>query len=91
MGLPTIDDLNLVWDIRPIFEEPAFAPEPSAQGYEKLVSTTSLLILEISATREDGQGESKTYQLSEDDFDRLFESLKKARRQLEIIKKTLLV
>ncbi len=86
-ALPTVDDINVVWDIRPMFAEFAYDPEPQGSAYEELVGSTYLFLLEILASREDRKQESVTYQLSEDDFDRLLETLHKAKKQLEIIKK----
>lgn len=90
-GLPTIDDVNIVWDLRPVFEEFAYDTEPISNSYENLVSSSYVLLLEVLASRENGHRESATYQLSEEDFERLLGALEKARRQLEIIKKKLLI
>jgi hypothetical protein len=90
-AVPTIDDVNIVWDLRPVFEEFAYETEPRNNSYENLVTNTYVLLFEILASREDGDNkESATFQLSEDDFERLFRAFEKARRQLEVIKKKLL-
>jgi hypothetical protein len=86
-ALPTVDDINAVWDLRPMFAEFAYDAEPIGSAYEELVGSTYVFLLEILASREDRKKESVTYQLSEDDFDRLLETLNRARKQLEIIKK----
>jgi len=89
-ALPTIDDINIVWDLRPIFEEFAYDTEPLDNAYENLVTNTYVLLFEIFASRKNGLRQSATYQLSEDDFERLCKAFEKARRQLEIIKKKVL-
>lgn len=86
-ALPTVDDINAVWDLRPMFAEFAYDAEPIGSAYEDLVGSTYVFLLEILASRENGKRESVTYQLSEDDFERLSDTLNRARRQLEIIKK----
>jgi len=86
LGLPTVDDINLVWDIRPMFEEAAYTLSPKANEYETLVGKAYVLLFEVSASRTDGLKESKTFQLTEDDFERLFIAFQRVRRQLEIVK-----
>jgi len=90
-GLPTIDDLSIVWDLRPVFQEPAFSPETDIGALENLVTQTFVMLLEISASRKDGKRESQTYQLSEDECDRLLTALTNSKRQLEVFKKKLLI
>jgi len=87
-GAPTIDDVNLMWDVRPMFQGPAYDVEPQGKAFENLVGHTHLLILEITGSSQNGIQESRTYQLSEDDFDRFCLAFERAKKQLEIVKKT---
>jgi hypothetical protein len=87
IGLPTVDDMNIVWDLRPVFEELAYVTGPETDRCESLVGSVYVLLLEISASRADGKQESQTYQFSERDFDRFFGALTRAKRQLESFKK----
>jgi hypothetical protein len=86
-GPPTIDDVNLMWDVRPVFQAPIYDTDPDAKGYDKLVSHTNVLILEIVSSAEKGIQKSSVFQLSEDDFARLSDAFDKAKNQLEIVKK----
>jgi len=86
-GLPTLDDVNMMWDIRPMFEEFAYDRDPEGQSYEKFVGHTNVLILELLASRETNEQVSVTFQLSEDEFDKLSRAIDRAKRQLEIAKR----
>jgi len=86
-GLPTIDDLNLVWDIRPVFQDYAYDSPPGDSAYERIVTHTYTLIAEILASRENGEQESVSIQLSEDDLERLMQALQRSKKQLEVAKK----
>jgi hypothetical protein len=86
-GLPTIDDINLFWDIRPIFQSSAYDSDPDARGCENLITHTNVLIVEIQASPERGQQISSAFQLSEDEFGRLSLAFERVKRQLEIVKK----
>lgn len=90
MALPTIDDINITWDLRPIFEDVPYKENPEANGYDNLLGNVYLLLLEISASRADGKPESQTYQFTEDEFERLLVALNRAKRQLEVFKKRVL-
>ena len=87
MALPTADDINMTWDYRPIFEDVAYSTASSPNAYEDLTGGVCVFLLEVLASRTDGQLESKTYQFSEDGFERLVTGLTRARRQLELLKK----
>ena len=90
MALPTIDDVNITWDLRPLFESVAYTPTAESAGYDSMIGTVHVLLLEISASRSDGQRASQTYQLSEDEFERLLSALNRAKKQLEVFKKRVL-
>lgn len=87
-GLPTIDDVNMFWDIRPVFESSAYDTEPESKAYESLVGRTHVLILEVISSPETGVQKSLAYQLSEDDFERLSQAFERAKRQLDVVKKS---
>jgi hypothetical protein len=83
VGAPTVDDLNLVWDVRSIFAE---ASERDDESETEWVGSTYVLLMEISASRRDGQQESTTIQFSEQDFEQFERVVGRARRQLEMLK-----
>lgn len=86
VGGPTIDDLSLVWDVRPIFSSSAYPPDSDEDDGAEWIGHTYVLSLEISASRQDGQQESTSFQLSEQDFDQLERAMARARRQLVVLK-----
>jgi hypothetical protein len=85
--LPTIDDINIVWDARPVFEDRAYSVQPIGDSYQNLIGTVYVMLLEISASRADGSEATETYQFTEAEFERLTEALSRARKQLEIFRR----
>jgi hypothetical protein len=86
VGGPTIDDLSLVWDVRPIFSSSAYPPDRGEEDGAEWIGHTYVLSLEISASRRDGQQESTSLQLSEQDFDQFERAMARARQQLVVLK-----
>jgi len=86
-GLPTIDDLSLTWDIRPIFPPVEWNPdEPTSDLESAWLAHSNILIMEISASRKDGKKEVISLQLSESEFDQLATSIARAKVQLDLIR-----
>ncbi len=85
-GVPTIDDVNIVWDIRPIFEDFAFSAASENNRHTSLLGITYLLMLEIEASRADGKNETSSFQLREEDVDSLLDGLSRAKEQLAVLK-----
>jgi hypothetical protein len=86
MGGPTLDNLNLIWDLRPLFYPSAFPVDSSDDDGTEWVGHTFLLQMEISASRRDGQQESTTLQLSVRDFERFERAMVRARQQLDVLR-----
>lgn len=86
LGLPTIDDINLIWDVRPVFKEFAYSPDES-DDYAQLLRHSFILILEIISTRTDGNNETAAYQLSVAEFENFVQGIERARGQLAVLKK----
>jgi hypothetical protein len=86
VGGPTVDDLDLIWDVRPIFGSSTYPPESDEEDGAEWVGLTYVLLMEISASRRDGQQESTTLQLSEREFDQFEKALERARKQLDVLK-----
>lgn len=88
VGLPTIDDVNIVWNARPLFGgEPYFYYAADGDDpYTKFLGLTYLATLEIITSDHYGRKERTAIQLSEDDFQRLLRGMKRAGEQLDILK-----
>ncbi len=86
-GLPTIDEMSLVWDIRPIFESVDWSPNEKGDGPVTAVwlAHSNMLILEIMSSNREGKKESLSVQLSEDEFRELERLVGVARKQLDVI------
>lgn len=85
-GLPTIDDVNLVWDIRPVFGDFTYSPESRPGAVLELLDYVYVLILEFEASRADGKSETSSLQLSEEEFTKLADALARAKQQLDVLK-----
>lgn len=91
-GLPTIDDMSLIWDLRPIFASPVYPiAEGDDTGVTEWISHTNVLIFELNSSRSDGKSEPLSVQLSETDFEELEVAVSRARKQLEAIKSKRLI
>jgi hypothetical protein len=86
VALPTIDDINVVCELRPLFGDPAYEASPMGADYDKLLGFTEVVLLEIVGSNSNGGEFHSTYQMTEREFDHLLEGLRRARRQFEIMK-----
>jgi hypothetical protein len=86
LGLPTIDDINLIWDLRPVFKEFAYSSDES-DDYAQLLRHSFILIIEIISTKTDGNNETASYQLSVAEFENFVQGIERARAQLAALKK----
>jgi hypothetical protein len=86
LGLPTIDDINLLWDIRPVFKGFAYSENENGD-YAKLLRHSLILIVEIISTRTDGNNETAAYQFSVTEFENFVQGIKKAQNQLAVLQK----
>jgi hypothetical protein len=87
LGLPTVDQMSLIWDIRPIFSPTEWAPrgKDSNPTSTDWLAHTNMLILEIMSSNREGRKESISVQLSEEEFEELERLVSIARKQLELI------
>lgn len=85
-GLSTIDDVNVVCDLRPLFKDPAYEARPMGNSYDTMLGFTVVYILEIVTSGVDDQKQRCSFQLSEGDFDHLLEGLTRAKQQFQILK-----
>ncbi len=87
VALPTIDDMNAICELRPLFGDPAYEARPMGNDYDKLLGFTEVILLEIAGSNAHGEEFHSTYQMSEREFDHLIEGLMRARQQFEAMKK----
>jgi hypothetical protein len=87
-GLPTVDDVNIVWNARPVFGADAFSwPGDSDQTvYKRLFGLVHLAMIEINASDARGQKQRIAVQMTEASFERLLVSMKRAAEQLDTFK-----
>jgi hypothetical protein len=88
LGLPTIDDVNILWAARPLFGGLPYYYF-SADGdspYTRFLGLTYLATVEIITSDFYGQKQRTAIQLDEEGFQRLVRSLKRAGEQLDILK-----
>ncbi len=92
LGLPTIDDINLIWDIRPVFKEFAYLQGENKdknenEDYTKVLRHSFMLIMELISTRTDGNNETATFQFSVAEFENFVQGIQKAQKQLAALQK----
>jgi hypothetical protein len=90
VGLPTIDDVNLVWDARPVFGDLAYyyrSANVDASSYRRFLGLTYVAILEILSSDTNGQKQRTAVQMDEEQFQRFLVGMKRASEQLDILKK----
>jgi len=88
VGQPTIDDVNIVWDARPLFGSAAY-DHYAVDGddlYRSFFGLTYLATVEITTADNQGRSQRTALQLNEEDFERLLRGMKRANEQLAILK-----
>jgi len=87
VGLPTIDDVNIVWNARPLFGgDPYYYAVDGDDAYRRLFGLTYLATVEIITSDNYGQKQRTAIQLNEEGFERLLLAMKRASEQLGILK-----
>jgi hypothetical protein len=88
LGLPTVDDVNIVCDARPVFGGLAYDETAAENGvsYRKFVGFIHLVIMEIIASDNYGQKQRTAIQMTEETFRRFMDGMKRASEQLDILK-----
>lgn len=87
VGLPTIDDVNIVWNVRPLFGgKPWHYYRADGDNHTDFLGLTYLATLEIITSDFSGQKQRTAIQLNEDDFHRLLQGMKRSGEQLDILK-----
>jgi hypothetical protein len=85
VGLPTIDDANLVWDARAVFGGPSyyyFSSDAAKTTYKECVGLTCMAILELMVSDTNGSKERIAIQMNEAIFKNLLRTMNRADEQL---------
>jgi hypothetical protein len=89
LGLPTIDNVNIVWSARPVFGDDACRYDEidrEDDSHKRFIGLTYLAVLEMISPDFYGQKQRTAIQFTEDQFQRLLRGMKRASDQLGILK-----
>ncbi len=86
--LPTLEDIDVVCDIRPVFEDYVFPAPTKASGvdYKKLVGFSYLVLVELLTEDNEGKTRKLSFQMSERSLSDFQAALQRTREQLDILK-----
>ena len=89
VGLPTIDDVNIVWNARPAFGGDGYfyyEGDRNEASYDRFLGLVYLATMEISASDSNGNKQRIAVQLDERVFEMLSRGMKRAGDQLKVLK-----
>ena len=86
--LPTLEDIDVVCDIRPIFEDYVFPAPVKGSGvdYKKLLGFSYMVLAELLTEDIEGKTRKLSFQMTENSLADLQSALQRAREQLDILK-----
>lgn len=85
--LPTIENLEVVCDIRPIFEDTVFPPvKQPGVDHRKIVGFTYMVLMELLSEDAEGKTRKLAFQLNEKSLSDLLAAMQRVREQLDILK-----
>jgi hypothetical protein len=86
--LPTIEDIDVVCDIRPIFEDYVFPAPAKGTGvdYKKIIGFSYIVLVELLSEDIEGKTRKLSFQMTEKSLADLQSALQRAREQLDILK-----
>jgi hypothetical protein len=87
--LPTLEDLIVVCDVRPVFEDFVYPlPKTTITEHTRILGFTYMVLAEL--VTEDSSGETKklAFQMTEDTLGEFEAAIRRAHEQLDILKKT---
>ncbi len=85
--LPTLEDIDVVCDIRPIFEDYVYpVPRKSAVSHTKLLGFSYMVLMELLAEDIEGKTSKLSFQMTEQTLAAFQVALQRAREQLDILK-----
>jgi len=89
VGLPTIDDANIVWDARPFFGGSSFyyfTSDADAATYKQCLGVTCMAIVEFMVSDANGKKQRIAIQMNEDTFKIFLRTVNRADDQLRSLK-----
>jgi hypothetical protein len=86
--LPTIEDIDVVCDIRPIFEDYVFPAPAKGKGvdYKKILGFSYMVLVELLSEDIEGKTRKLSFQMNEKSLEDLQSALQRAREQLDMLK-----
>lgn len=86
--LPTIEDIDVVCDIRPIFEDSVFPSPAKGTGvdYKKIIGFSYMVLVELLSEDPEGKTRKLSFQITDKSLSDLQSALERAREQLDILK-----
>ena len=85
--LPTLEDIDVVCDVRPIFEDYVYPiHEKSSVSHTKLLGFSYMVLVELFAEDFDGDTHKLSFQMTEDTLANFRVALQRASEQLDILK-----
>jgi len=85
--LPTLEDMDIVCDLRPVFEDTVFPiPEAIPVRHTKLLGYSYVVLMELSTEDSGGRSRRLGFQMNEVQLMDLQAALQRAREQLDILK-----
>jgi len=85
--LPTLEDIDVVCDVRPIFEDYVYPVlEKSAVSHTKLLGFSYMVLMELLTEDFDGNTRKLSFQMTEDTLADFRVALERANEQLDILK-----
>ena len=89
VGLPTMDDANIVWDARPVFGGPSYyyySSDAETDSYKRCLGLTCVAIAEFMISDSNGIKQRMAIQLNEDMFKVFLRAVNRADNQLKSLK-----
>jgi hypothetical protein len=85
--LPTLEDFDVVCDVRPVFEDFVYPPSQThTTQHTKILDFTYMVLVELVTEDSDGEKKKLAFQMSEDALGEFEGAIKRAHQQLDILK-----
>lgn len=86
--LPTLEDIDVVCDVRPIFEDYVYPiPQRTRTSHTKLLGFSYMVLMELAAEDFEGRSHKLSFQMTEDTLADFKAALQRVSDQLDILKK----
>lgn len=85
--LPTLEDIDVVCDLRPIFEDHVYPlPEDDTGLHKRLLGFTYVVLVELQTEDSMGRKQRSAFQMTEQRLGELEAAIRRAKDQLDILK-----